>query len=131
MIPPSQGDAKLAAVTKTAWFARLGLAVLLAVLVLAAPPGRWRWGVLLVGAWTLLRAPVGPAALFSPATFYRPVMGIGTSAGSLLAGAPARCRRLPCHRGCVRIPRACRSSVRANEAEVRVADSARCPRRCS
>ena len=84
MIPPSQGDAKLAAVTKTAWFARLGLAVLLAVLVLAAPPGRWRWGVLLVGAWTLLRAPVGPAALFSPATFYRPVMGIGTSAGSLL-----------------------------------------------
>ncbi len=84
MIPPSQGDAKLAAVTKTAWLARLGLAVLLAVLLLAAPPGGWRWGVLLVAAWTLLRAPVGAAALFSPATFYRSVLGIGTSAGSLL-----------------------------------------------
>ena len=84
MIPPAQGDAKLAAVTQTAWLARLGIAVLLAVLLLAAPPGRWRWGVLLVAAWTLLRAPVGPAALFSPATFYRPVTGIGTSAGSLL-----------------------------------------------
>ena len=87
MIPPAQGDAKLAAVTKTAGLARLGLAVLLAVLLLAAPPGRWRWGVLLVAAWTLLRAPVGPAALFSPATFYRPVGGIGTSAGSLLVAA--------------------------------------------
>src|SRR6266581_64123 len=84
MIPPAQGDAKLAAVTQTAWLARLGIAVLLAVLLLAAPPGRWRWGVLLVSAWTLLRAPLGPAALFSPATFYSPVTGIGTSAGSLL-----------------------------------------------
>ena len=84
MIPPSQGDAKLAAVSSTAWLARIGLGVLLAVLLAAAPPGAWRWGVLLVAAWTLLRAPVGPAALFSPATFYRPVLGLGTSAGSLL-----------------------------------------------
>jgi len=84
-IPPSQGDAKLAALTDTAWLARLGLALLLAVLLAAAPAGRWRWGVLLVAAWTLLRAPVGPAALFSPATFYRPIAGVvGTSAGSLL-----------------------------------------------
>src|SRR5437667_6454387 len=84
-IPPSQGDAKLTALTDTAWLARLGLALLLAVLVVAAPAGRWRWGVLLVAAWTLLRAPVGPAALFSPATFYRPIAGVvGTSAGSLL-----------------------------------------------
>src|SRR6266404_2109287 len=71
--------------TDTASLARLGLALLLAVLLAAAPAGRWRWGVLLVAAWTLLRAPVGPAALFSPATFYRPVAGVvGTSAGSLL-----------------------------------------------
>ncbi|OLC81584.1 MAG: hypothetical protein AUH72_09095 [Acidobacteria bacterium 13_1_40CM_4_65_8] len=84
MIPRSQGDAKLVALAKTSWLARLGLVVLLAVLLAAAPPGGWRWGVLLVAAWTLLRAPVGPAALFSPATFYRPVLGIGTSAGSLL-----------------------------------------------
>src|SRR6266705_5202886 len=85
-IPPSQGDAKLTALTDTAWLARLGLALLLAVLVVAAPAGRWRWGVLLVAAWTLLRAPVGPAALFSPATFYRPVPIIGASAGALLVG---------------------------------------------
>src|SRR5229473_572494 len=50
------------------------------------PPGAWRSGVLLVAAWTLLRAPVGPAALFSPATFYRPVPIIGASAGALLVG---------------------------------------------
>src|SRR2546427_208959 len=88
LIPPSQGDAKLAAVSNTAWLARIGLGVLLAVLLVAAPSGPWRWGVVLVAAWTLLRAPVGPAALFSPATFYRSVLGIGTSAGSLLvAGA--------------------------------------------
>jgi len=84
-IPPSQGDAKLAAVAHTAWLARLGLALLLVLLLAAASPGGWRWGVLLAAGWTLLRAPVGPAALFSPATFYRPVVGVfGTSAGSLL-----------------------------------------------
>ena len=84
MVPPSQGDAKLAAVATTAWFARLGLIVLLAVLLVAAPSSGWRWGVLLVAAWTLFHAPVGPAALFSPATFYRRLLGIGTSAGTLL-----------------------------------------------
>jgi len=84
-IPPSQGDAKLAALAETAWLARLALVVLLAVLLATAPAGAWRWGVLLVAGWTLLRAPVGPAALFSPATFYRPIAGVvGTSAGSLL-----------------------------------------------
>src|SRR6266702_4478609 len=84
-IPPSQGDAKLAALADTAWLARLALVVLLAVLLLTAPAGAWRWGVLLVAGWTLLRSPFGPAALFSPATFYRPIAGVvGTSAGSLL-----------------------------------------------
>jgi signal transduction histidine kinase len=84
-IPPSQGDAKLAALAYTAWLARLAIALLLVILLAAAPPGGWRWGVLLVAGWTLLRAPIGPAALFSPATFYRPVVGVvGTSAGSLL-----------------------------------------------
>ena len=84
-IPPSQGDAKLAALGHTAWLARLGLAVLLLTLLAAAAPGRWRWGVLVVAGWVLLRAPVGPRLLFSPATFYRPVVGVfGTSAGSLL-----------------------------------------------
>src|SRR2546430_13754225 len=55
-------------------------------LLLGAATVAWRWGVLLVGAWTLLRAPVAPAALFSPATFYRPVPIIGASAGALLVG---------------------------------------------
>src|SRR4029077_15082287 len=84
MIPPSQGDAKLAAVSHAAWLARIGLGVLLAVLLVAAPSSAWRWGVVLVAACTLLRAPVVPAALFSPATFYRAVLGFGTSAGSVL-----------------------------------------------
>src|SRR5881394_2953218 len=85
MIPPSQGDAKLAALADTARLARLALALLLGILLATAPAGRWRWGVLLVGGWILLRAPVGPASLFSPATFYRPIAGLfGTSAGSLL-----------------------------------------------
>src|SRR6266436_3485088 len=79
-IPPSQGDAKLAALADTAWLARLALVVLLAVLLLTAPAGAWRWGVVLVAGWTLLRSPFGPAALFSPATFYRPIAGVvGTS----------------------------------------------------
>ena len=84
-IPPSQGDAKLAAVSRTAWLARVTLVALLALLLVVAP-GPWRWGVLLVAAWTLLRAPVGPSALFSPATFYRPVPILGASAGALLVG---------------------------------------------
>ncbi len=83
-IPPSQGDAKLATLARTAWFARLTLGALLVLLLVTAPQGRGRWAVALVAAWTLVRAPMGPAAWFSPATFYRPIAGvIGTSAGSL------------------------------------------------
>jgi len=83
-IPPSQGDAKLATLARTAWFARLTLGVLLVLLLVTAPQGRGRWAVALVAAWTLVRASMGPAAWFSPATFYRPIAGvIGTSAGSL------------------------------------------------
>ena len=81
-IPPTQGDAKLAAVARTDRLARVMLGLMLALLLIAAP-GAWRWGVVMVGAWTLLRAPVGPIALFSPATFYRPVPIIGASAGAL------------------------------------------------
>jgi signal transduction histidine kinase len=85
MIPPTQGDAKLAALGQTAQRAGIMLAISLVLLLLAAPPGAWRWGVMVAATWTLLRAPLGPPALFSPATFYRPVLGfLGTSAGSLL-----------------------------------------------
>jgi signal transduction histidine kinase len=84
-IPPAQGDAKLASLAQTSTFARFVMAALLVVLLVAAAPGAWRWGVIVVAAWTLLRAPAGPSALFSPATFFRPVAGVvGTSAGSLL-----------------------------------------------
>ena len=87
-IPPSQGDAKLSAIARTAWLARLGLGALLVLLLIAAPQGRGRWAVALVGAWAVVRAPMGPAAWFSPATFYRPIAGvIGTSAGSLFVAA--------------------------------------------
>ena len=87
-IAASQGDAKLAELARTAWLARIALGALLVLLLVAAPPGAARWGVALVGAWTLLRAPIGPAAWFSPATFYRPIAGvIGTSAGSLFVSS--------------------------------------------
>ncbi len=87
-VPPSQGDAKLAALGAVADRASLALAGALLLLLLAAPPGRWRWMVVLVAAWCLARAPLGPAlrlaGLFSPAAFYRPALGMfSASAGSL------------------------------------------------
>ncbi|MGE5742925.1 MAG: ATP-binding protein [Gemmatimonadota bacterium] len=90
--PPSQGDAKLAALAGVAGQAGLALAAALALLLAAAPPGRWRWLVVLVAVWTAARAFFGPAvvppALFSPATFYRPLLrDFSASAGALLAVA--------------------------------------------
>ena len=87
IIPPSQGDAKLAALEHFAWLARLVLGVMLVLLLVAAPHGPARWAVALVGGWTLVRGPMGPAAWFSPATFYRPIAEVGTSAGSLFLTA--------------------------------------------
>lgn len=89
-VPPSQGDAKLAALARSAALANAALAVALLCLLVAAPPGRWRWAVVLLGAWAVARAPLGPAlelaALFSPATFYRPALGVfSASAASLTA----------------------------------------------
>jgi two-component system nitrogen regulation sensor histidine kinase NtrY len=83
-IAPSQGNAKLAELTRTAWWTRIVLGAMIVLLLVAAAPGTGRWTVALIGAWTLLRAPLGSDAWFSPATFYRPIAGvIGTSAGSL------------------------------------------------
>jgi signal transduction histidine kinase len=89
-VPPSQGDAKLAALRATAGRAGVLLGVALLLLAIAAPAGRWRWVVVVVAAWCLVRAPLGPslpaAGLFSPATFYRPLLGaFSASAGSLTA----------------------------------------------
>jgi two-component system nitrogen regulation sensor histidine kinase NtrY len=88
-LPAPQGDAKLATVARSARLAGLALALMLGLLLVAAPPGAWRWGVTLVGAWTLVRAPLTSTALvpglFSPSTFYRQVGGlVGATAGSLL-----------------------------------------------
>ncbi len=89
-VPPSQGDAKLTAMAHVAVRATIALAVVLALLLFAAPPGRWRWLVALAAAWTAARGLFGPALspplLFSPAIFYRPLLGeFSDSAGSLLA----------------------------------------------
>src|SRR5437867_4607202 len=56
---------------------------------MVAPPGPWRWVVVLAAAWCLLRAPLGLAlglaSSFSPALFYRPMLGVfSASAGSLV-----------------------------------------------
>jgi two-component system, NtrC family, nitrogen regulation sensor histidine kinase NtrY len=87
-IPPSQGDARLATLGEVVRLAGLLLAVTVPLLFATASPGRGRWGVALAGAWCLMRAPLGPtgrlAAFFSPATFYRPLLGLfSSSAGSL------------------------------------------------
>ena len=85
--PPAQGDAKLAALTRTAESARLVLVGVLLLMLWSAPAGRWRWIVVLASAWALGRASsastLEPLRLLSPATFYRPVLGpFGTSAGA-------------------------------------------------
>ena len=87
-VPPSQGDAKLDALHGAAGRAGATLAATLLFLFVAAPPGRWRASVMLAAAWCLLRAPLGPslprASLFSPAVFYRSMLGVfSASAGSL------------------------------------------------
>ncbi|HET9709787.1 MAG TPA: ATP-binding protein [Gemmatimonadales bacterium] len=88
--PPSQGDAKLAALSTVATRAAWLIAALLLALLFASPPGRWRWFVAAGTAWAVARGLFGPAVLppelFSPATFYRPLLGeFSDSAGSLLA----------------------------------------------
>src|SRR5437763_3112764 len=88
-IPPSQGDAKLTALHRAAGRAGAALAAALLFLFKVAPPGRSRWLVVLAAAWCLMRAPLGSAlelaSLFSPALFYRPMLGMfSASAGSLV-----------------------------------------------
>src|SRR5207245_142371 len=92
-----QGDARLAALRGTPQRGGPALAVALVLLALVAPAGRWRWLVVLAAAWCAARAPLGSslrtAELFSPAAFYRPVLGVfSASAGSLIAaGVVALC----------------------------------------
>ena len=96
-VPPSQGDAKLAALRGATQRGGAALAVALVLLALVAPAGRWRWLVVIAAAWCAARAPLGSSLrtvdLFSPAAFYRPVLGVfSASAGSLIAaGVVALC----------------------------------------
>ncbi|HXI34205.1 MAG TPA: ATP-binding protein [Gemmatimonadales bacterium] len=89
-VPPAQSDAKLAAQARWARWGTITLALAMVLLLVAAPSGPWRWLAVLVGAWVAVRAPLGSAlsltAAFSPATFYRPALGVFTaSAGALTA----------------------------------------------
>jgi signal transduction histidine kinase len=96
-VPPAQGDAKLAALRSATERAAVALAVALLVVCIAAPAGRWRWLVVVIAAWCMARAPIGSSLrmteLFSPAAFYRPVLGVfSASAGSLtVLGVVALC----------------------------------------
>jgi signal transduction histidine kinase len=86
--PPTQSGARAAALGQASRLASLALGATLILLLVAAPPGAGRWGVALTGAWCLVSAPLGETgtlgALFSPVTFYRPMLGVfSASAGSL------------------------------------------------
>src|SRR5204862_80196 len=65
----------------------LGLVLLL--MFITAPAGGWRWLVTVAAAWTVARALQDSArwaGLFSPASFYRPMLGgFSASAGALAA----------------------------------------------
>src|SRR2546429_6346377 len=96
-VAPAQGNAKLAALRGATQQAAIAPVDALLLAGLAAPRGRWRWLVVVVAAWCVARAPIGPslhmAELFSPAAFYRPVLGVfSASAGALLVlGVVALC----------------------------------------
>ncbi len=88
-VPPEQGTAKVRAFERgsraVTWL------VLLAIgcgLTLAATPSE-RFSLLAGGLWLAVRAPIGPALglqpLFSPGTFFRPLLGPLSSSSGVLA----------------------------------------------
>src|SRR2546423_1273608 len=93
-VPPSQSDAKLAALRAATARAGAALALVLLLAFVTAPRGRWRWLVTVAAAWSVSRALQDSArwaGLFSPASFYRPLLG-GFSASA--GGRPAPRARL-------------------------------------
>src|SRR5438477_622020 len=88
-VPPTQSDAKLAALAAATGRAGVALALVLLLVFTSAPAGRWRWLVTVAAAWTVARALQDSArwaGLFSPASFYRPLLGgFSASAGALTA----------------------------------------------
>src|SRR5256714_98285 len=92
-VPPSQSDAKLAALGAATARAGVALALVLLLVFITAPAGAWRWLVAVAVAWTVARALQDSArwaGLFSPASFYRPMLGgFSASAGALTAPGAA------------------------------------------
>ena len=88
-VPPTQSDAKLAALGAATGRAGAALALVLLLVLVTAPAGRWRWLVTVAAAWPVARAMQDStrwAGLFSPASFYRPMLGgFSASAGALTA----------------------------------------------
>src|SRR5207237_8621720 len=88
-VPPTQSDAKLAALGVATARAGAALALVLLLVFVTAPAGRWRWLATVSAAWTVARALQDSArwaGLFSPASFYRPLLGgFSASAGALTA----------------------------------------------
>jgi two-component system, NtrC family, nitrogen regulation sensor histidine kinase NtrY len=86
-VPPSQSEAKLAALRSVTGRAGVALTVLLLLLFVTAPAGRWRSLVTVAAAWSVTRALQGSgqaAGFFSPAVFYRSLLGpFSASAGAL------------------------------------------------
>jgi signal transduction histidine kinase len=78
-IPPEQGAAKELAFERGSRVATWLLLVVLALAFVAAPGPRGRLAVLASLVWLAVRAPVGSALglqpLFSPGTFFRPLLG--------------------------------------------------------
>jgi len=88
-VPPTQSDAKLAALGAATARAGVALALVLLLVFVTAPAGGWRWLATVSAAWTVARALQDSArwaGLFSPASFYRPLLGgFSASAGALTA----------------------------------------------
>jgi hypothetical protein len=88
-VPPEQGTAKERAFERgsraVTWLVLLAIGFALALA--ATPPERF--SLLAGGLWLAVRAPVGPALglqpLFSPGTFFRPVLGALSSSSGVLA----------------------------------------------
>src|SRR4029077_11542824 len=88
-VPPTQSDAELAALRAATGRTGAALALVLLLVIVTAPAGRWRWLVAVAAAWTVARALQDSARwarMFSPASFYRPLLGgFSASAGALTA----------------------------------------------
>jgi signal transduction histidine kinase len=89
LAPPGQGEAKLAVLRAAGGVVLLCLVAALIAFLATAPAGGWRWAVLVATVWMAARAApsiAGPlGGLFSPATFFRAVLGDFSASAPVLA----------------------------------------------